>query len=154
VIYYALVKININKGKIKKTVDGVILNDEENKIILVKRRFPPYQGHYALPGGFIQKGEHPENALKREIKEETNLDITIVDKIGYYDDPNRDPRGKVASTAFLCKIIDKNYELKAKTDSLSAEFIPIEDLKNISLAFDHKEIIKDSDILERKSFFD
>ncbi|MBD3214803.1 MAG: NUDIX domain-containing protein [Candidatus Lokiarchaeota archaeon] len=154
VIYYMFVKFKVKRGAIKNTVDAVILNEEGDKIVLVKRRFPPFQNHYALPGGYIQKKESLEHAVKREVKEETNLDVSIIKKIGYYDDPNRDPRGKVHSTAYLCKIKDGDYQLKGKTDALSAEFIPTEELEKIPLAFDHREILKDADLIEKDSIFD
>lgn len=154
IIYYGFVKFKVKKGAIKYTVDGIILNEEEDKIVLVKRRFPPFQNHYALPGGYLQKKESLKNALKRELKEETNLDISVIKKIGYYDDPDRDPRGKVHSTAYICKVSNSDYQLKGRTDALSAEFIAIKDLEKISLAFDHREILKDADLIKKYSVFD
>lgn len=153
-IYYVFVKFKGKKEQVKKAVDGIILNENEDQIVLIRRKYPPYQEYYALPGGFINKGESPERALLREIKEETNLDVSIIKKIGYYDDPGRDPRGKIYSTAFLCKITGKESKLKAKTDSLSAEFMPIAQLDTIQLAFDHREMLEDAKLIEKRSFFD
>jgi 8-oxo-dGTP diphosphatase len=154
IIYYVFVKFKIQKEKVKQAVDGIILDEDKNHIVLIKRKYPPYQGHYALPGGFIDKGETPESAVVREVKEETNLQVKIMERIGHYDEPGRDPRGEVHSTAFLCKIVGKGYELKAKTDSLSAEFIPLEKLNTIKLAFDHGEMLEDAGLIEKRSFFD
>jgi len=156
IIYYVFVKIKVKRKKIKKTVDGIVLNKDKDKIILVKRRFPPFQNYYALPGGYIKKGENTEDALIREIKEETNLKVSILEKIGYYDDPDRDPRGEVHSTAFLCMITSSENQIKGKSDAISAEFIPIDQLNKISLAFDHKKILQDADLdlIKKNSLFD
>jgi len=154
IIYYVFVKLKIRKEKVKQAVDGIILDGDKNHIVLIKRKYPPYQGHYALPGGFIDKGETPESAIVREIKEETNLEVKIMERIGHYDEPSRDPRGDVHSTAFLCEVVGEGYDLKAKTDSLSAEFIPLENLNTIKLAFDHREMLEDAGLIEKRSIFD
>lgn len=151
-IYYAFVKLKVKKKRIRYTVDGIVLDNDEKSIILVKRKYPPYQGYYALPGGFIKRGESPKKALSRELKEETNINVFIIKKVGVYDDPGRDPRGEVHSTTFLCKVKGKDYNLKAKTDSLVAEFIPINKLDTIKLAFDHRDMLEDADIIEKKLF--
>jgi 8-oxo-dGTP diphosphatase len=154
ILYYVFVKRKVKREEIRKAVDGIILDEEKNRVVLIKRKYPPFQGYYALPGGFIEKGESPENALYREIKEETNLSVSIIKKIGVYDDPKRDPRGKVHSTAYLCKIVEENYELSGKMDSLMAKFIPIKKLETLELAFDHRKILKDAQIFEKDSIFD
>ena len=116
--------------------------------MLIKRKYPPFKDHYALPGGFIEKGESPEQALKREVKEETNLNVKIVDKIGVYDDEDRDPRGEIQSTAYKCKIIGDASMMKSGDDSRMVEICQIEKLAMLDLAFDHKDILKDADILK------
>ncbi|TFG00273.1 MAG: NUDIX hydrolase [Promethearchaeota archaeon] len=153
IIYYVFVRIKIKRERAKKTVDGIILNNDKTKIILIKRKYPPFQGHYALPGGFINRGETPEDALEREMSEETNLDVSIIEKVGYYDESGRDPRGEVHSTAFLCKV-KGNENALGGSDALSAEFIPINKLKEIKLAFDHREMLEDAGIIKKDSIFD
>jgi 8-oxo-dGTP diphosphatase len=141
IIYYLYVKVKIKQETIKRAVDAVIL-DEGEKILLIKRKFPPFKDFYALPGGAIDKGENPEEALLREVKEETNLNIEIIRKIGIFDDPNRDPRGEVHSIAYLCKIVGKNQKAESGSDAKEAIFFPIKDIDNFELAFDHEKMIK------------
>ena len=85
------------------TVDIIIQRDPQ--ILLVKRKKEPFRGLFALPGGFVNEGERVEDAAKREAKEETSLDIELVDILGVYSDPNRDPRGHIMSTVFVGKIL-------------------------------------------------
>ena len=82
-------------------VDAVILFQEG--IVLIKRENPPYQGCFALPGGFVEIGETVEDAVAREAREETGLAIDLMGLVGIYSDPGRDPRGHVVSAAFLCQ---------------------------------------------------
>ena len=145
--FYFNAKIKTRKKKIRKTVDAVI-EDGKGNILLIKRKYPPFIDHYALPGGFIEKGESPEHALKREVMEETNLSVKIVDKIGVYDDEHRDPRGLVHSTAFKCVVIGDISKMESGDDSKMVELFPIEKVNKMELAFDHKEILKDADILK------
>ncbi len=62
-------------------------------IVLIRRENPPYQGFYALPGGFVEVGETVEEAVRREAREETGLDIVPIKLVGVYSKPDRDPRG-------------------------------------------------------------
>ncbi|ADI74004.1 NUDIX hydrolase [Methanohalobium evestigatum Z-7303] len=118
----------------KLTVDAVtILN---GKIVLVKRKNPPYQGKFALPGGFVEIGETTENAVKRELKEETGLSGEIVKLLGVYSDPDRDPRGHTVSVCYL--LIGKGVPV-ADTDAKDIEVFDI--TKIPELAFDHNKII-------------
>ena len=125
-----------------------MIEDGKGNIVLIKRKYPPFIDHHALPGGFIEKGESPEQALIREVKEETNLDVKIVEKIGIYDDENRDPRGTVHSTAFKCGITGDISKMESGDDSKMVELYPIRKVNDLDLAFDHKEILKDADIIK------
>jgi len=147
IFYFIKIKREMKAADVGKTVDAVIEDDKGN-IILIKRKYPPYKGHYALPGGFIKYDENPKQALFREVREETNLDVKIVKKIGIYDQPGRDPRGRIISTAFKCILISDISKMESGDDSVAAELVPVEELKNIDLAFDHKQILKDADVLK------
>ena len=125
------------------TVDTIIL--EDNKIILIKRLNNPFKDHWAIPGGFVEYGEKVEDAAVREAKEETGLDIELTKLVGVYSDPERDPRGHTVTVAFLSKIIGGT--LKSDSDAKDAKFIDIDELKNMELAFDHNEILKDTGLL-------
>jgi 8-oxo-dGTP diphosphatase len=119
-------------------VDGVVL--KENKILLIKRRNEPFKGKFALPGGFVKYGEQAEDAVRREVFEETSCKTKIRKLLGVYSDPKRDPRGHVVSIVYLLESI--GGDIKAGSDALDAEFIKISGLP--PLAFDHKKIISDA----------
>lgn len=119
------------------TVDALVIYEE--KIVLIKRKNPPYENMFALPGGFVEVGETVEHAVIREAKEETGLDIEIIRLLGVYSDPNRDPRGHTVSVCF----ITAGYgDLKAGDDAKDAKLFDIYSLPE--LAFDHKKIIEDA----------
>ena len=122
------------------TVDGIIkiFNPNFSGIVLIKRKNPPLG--YALPGGFVDYGERVEEALIREMKEETNLDIKIEKLLGIYSDPKRDPRLHTSSAVFICEA----YTLpKAGDDAKEAFVFKLEDIPWDQLVFDHKKILED-----------
>ncbi|MCK9587237.1 NUDIX hydrolase [Methanothrix soehngenii] len=121
--------------------DAVILF--QDGIVLIRRNNPPYQGCYALPGGFVEIGETVEEAAIREAREETGLDINLLGLVGVYSDPARDPRGHVVSVAFLARASGR---LQSGSDARSAQVFPREELPR--LAFDHEQIISDALHLE------
>ncbi|MDX1797163.1 MAG: NUDIX hydrolase, partial [Candidatus Lokiarchaeia archaeon] len=146
IIFNIYMRMQVKKVKIGYTVDAVI-EERNGNIVLIKRKYPPFQGFYALPGGFIEKGEKPKNALLREIKEETNLSVKITEKIGVFDEEGRDPRGNIHSTAFKC-IVEDTTDMRSGDDSKAVELIPKEKLKDLELAFDHKKIIKEANLFD------
>ncbi len=127
----------------KTAIDAVII-DENETVVLIRRRNPPYQNHWALPGGFVELGEKVEDAVVREAKEETGLDIKIIKLVGVYSDPNRDPRGHVISITYLCKRSDRAEKPRGGDDAKEAKVFNRRDLEKIQLAFDHKIIIQDA----------
>jgi len=129
------------------TVDGIIkiFNPNFSGIVLIKRKNPPFG--YALPGGFVDYGEKVEDALKREMKEETNLDIEIEKLLGVYSNPNRDPRLHTASIVFVCHANDLP---KAGDDAKETFVVEIEKIPWDKLTFDHKKILED--FLNNSSF--
>jgi 8-oxo-dGTP diphosphatase len=114
--------------------DAVILY--AGGLVLIRRDNPPFEGCYALPGGFVEIGETVEVAAKREAKEETGLEIELLGLVGIYSDPGRDPRGHVVSVAYLA---EGRGEMRAGSDARSAAVFSLDDLP--SLAFDHEKII-------------
>jgi 8-oxo-dGTP diphosphatase len=124
-------------------VDTVLLF--QGKLVLIRRKNPPYKGFYALPGGYVDIGESVESAAIRESKEETGLNMRILDLIGVYSDPGRDPRGHVVSIAYLA---EGSGETASGSDAASAEVFPLDSLP--PLAFDHRKIIEDAMRLMQK----
>ena len=123
-------------------VDAVILFCDG--IVLINRDNPPYQGCFALPGGFVEIGETVEDAVQREAGEETGLVIELMGLVGIYSDPGRDPRGHVVSAAFLAS---GRGELVSGSDARSVEVFLINSLP--PLAFDHDKRISDALRLSR-----
>lgn len=121
---------------IKIAADGII--EQNKKIVLIKRRFEPVG--YALPGGFIEYGETAENAMIREMKEETNLEVTSFKLHGIYSDPVRDPRGHVISTVFIAQA---KGNLQAGDDAKETILVTPKEALKLNLAFDHNKIIQD-----------
>lgn len=122
-------------------VDGVVRLWEGERfkgIVLVERRYEPLG--YALPGGFVEMGETVEEAVLREVKEETGLDAQIVKLLGVYSEPNRDPRFHVVSVVF---VLDASGELRGGDDAKRTVVFPIEDLPFDKIVFDHAKILKD-----------
>lgn len=130
------------------TADSLILY-KKTYLILIRRKNPPFQGQFALPGGFIDKGESPEQACVREAFEETSLNVRILRHVGGFSGPDRDPRGEVVTIAFLCEPLKKNQKPKARDDAAAVEIVPISKIPSLKLAFDHIDIIKASGILSK-----
>jgi 8-oxo-dGTP diphosphatase len=120
------------------TVDGIILKDDS--ILLVQRKHEPFKGSWALPGGFVEYGETTEQAVVREIREETGLQTVVQRLLGVYSDPKRDPRGHTITIAYLVTPIGGN--LSAGDDAASARYFKGDELPR--LAFDHAKIVKDA----------
>ncbi|HXG31640.1 MAG TPA: NUDIX hydrolase, partial [Thermodesulfobacteriota bacterium] len=114
--------------------------------VLVKRVFDPYKDHWALPGGVVEYGERVEDAVIREAKEETGLDIRIERLIGVYSDPGRDPRGHFVSISFLCRPTGGSLRTSKETKEVKA-FLK-EELRSIKLAFDHEKMLRDAGLIE------
>ena len=129
-------------------VDAVILFNKKQDLVLIRRKNPPFQGELALPGGFVDVGETVEHACIREAKEETNINIKIINLIGVFSEPNRDPRGHNISISFLCEPLTENEKPKALDDAASLEILPLSKISSLKLAFDHLEVIKRSGVLK------
>jgi 8-oxo-dGTP diphosphatase len=118
---------------------------DDHSLILIKRRNPPYQNAWALPGGFVEYGETLEEAVIREAKEETGLEINVKGILGVYSDPNRDPRGHMVSVCFMA--IPTGGIMKADTDAEEVKNFPLKTVLKMNLAFDHNKIIEDANKL-------
>jgi 8-oxo-dGTP diphosphatase len=120
-------------------VDTLIL-DPARGVLLIRRGNPPFQGRWALPGGFVEVGETCEAACVREAREETGLDVEPVQLVGVYSSPDRDPRGHTVSPVYLCRVLGGNAN--AGDDASEARWFS--DLTGVELAFDHARVLADA----------
>jgi len=119
------------------TADGIVLKG--NEIVLIKRGKEPFKGSYALPGGFLNYGERLEDCAVREILEETGVKTKVVELVGVYSSPDRDPRGHFVTAVYHLEPV--GGMLKAGDDAKEAEWVPLDKLPKF--AFDHGKIIQD-----------
>ncbi len=110
------------------------------EILLIRRRFDPFAGRWALPGGFVDEWELPESAARREFAEETGIawDGPLV-LAGVFGKKGRDPRGWNVTAAYVAIIDDPDVELRPADDAVEAAWFPVDRLP--ALAFDHDEVI-------------
>jgi 8-oxo-dGTP diphosphatase len=130
------------------TVDIVILSMVEGQlhVLLVKRGQAPFEGMWAIPGGFKLPTETLDEAAQRELGEETGVDASVpLTQFGAYGDPGRDPRLNVVTIAYVAVVRDVGA-VRAGTDASHAEFVPVADVLkgHKELAFDHLRIVGDA----------
>ena len=123
------------------TVDCVVfgLDDDEIKILLVQRDQPPFEGRWALPGGFVGVDESLEDAACRELEEETGLKNVHLEQLHTFGALDRDPRERVVSVAYYALVKPSEHPIQASTDAHLAAWFGIHDAP--TLAFDHDEIL-------------
>ena len=123
------------------TVDIVIFTLREGslQVLLVKRGVPPFEGQYAIPGGFIRGDESLEEAALRELHEETGMRNVFLEQLYTFGDPKRDPRGRVITVAYYALIASDKLSLVAGADAAEAQWFPASGVP--PLAFDHKSIL-------------
>jgi 8-oxo-dGTP diphosphatase len=124
------------------TTDCIVF-DERDCVLLIRRKHEPFKGSYALPGGFVDVGETVENGCRRELKEETGLEVGALRLVGVYSDPDRDPRGHTCSIAYLARV--GRAEPQPGDDAAAAEWVA--DWRAQTLAFDHAQILADAEKL-------
>jgi 8-oxo-dGTP diphosphatase len=120
------------------TVDAVWIR--RGQILLVRRGRPPFRGRWALPGGFVEPRERVEEAVLRELEEETGLRGRILRLVGVYSGPDRDPRRPTASVVFL--VTGSGGSPRAGDDAGDAAWVPVNAARG--LAFDHDRIVADA----------
>ncbi len=123
------------------TVDVALLRYRDGwlELLLIERRHDPFEGHWALPGGFVDAGESPDAAAMRELKEETGVDAVPTVPLGCFGTPDRDPRGWVVSAAYL-GFAAPDCRAVAGDDARKVGWHRVDALPE--LAFDHAEIIR------------
>lgn len=126
--------------------DGVVI--EGGRVLLIQRGRAPFEGRYALPGGFIEEGESAEECVVREVEEETGLRTEVLELVGAYTRPGRDPRGHICTLAY--RLVVRGGSVRAGDDAAAAAYFPLDALPK--LAFDHRLIVEDAARMGRRRF--
>lgn len=123
------------------TADSVVLcrRDGQAKVLLIQRKFPPCEGQWAFPGGFMNIDETTEEAARRELMEETGIGGLQMAEVGVFSRVDRDPRERVITVAYVA-VTDRYYEPVASDDASMAQWFDLNALPE--LAFDHAEILQ------------
>jgi len=124
------------------TVDVLFftIKDDKLQVLLIKRAQWPYEGSWAIPGGFVKMEEDLDTAARREISEECGVDIPYLEQLYTFGDPKRDPRTRVITVAYYALAPYKEIKNIQSDEVVEAKFFPVESLPK--MAFDHKHIIE------------
>ena len=127
---------------IRLTVDAVVFGYEEGEIsvLLIKRKYQPFKGSWAIPGGFVLENESLEEAVERELLEETGAHINYLEQLYTFGDLGRDPRSRIVTVAYFGLVRPTEFNIIAATDAEEVQWFPIKKLPEI--AFDHKKILQ------------
>lgn len=132
------------KQNILVAVDAVVFGynrDEGISILLIQRKYPPFKDSWAIPGGFVLDNESLEDAVHRELSEETGIEVRYLEQLYTFGDPIRDPRSRVISVSYYALVKSSQFrKLHAATDAREAKWFNFEKLPG--LGFDHKEILE------------
>src|SRR5690606_31003485 len=112
---------------------------EELKVMLIQRALAPFEGKWALPGGFVRLDETIEEAARRELEEETGLHKLFLEQLYTFGAVHRDPRERVVSVAYYALVKMSDHKVRAATDARDAAWFGVHEVP--SLAFDHTEIL-------------
>ncbi|KAB1155384.1 NUDIX domain-containing protein [Tenacibaculum aiptasiae] len=126
---------------IKVAVDAVVFGYEQKElsVLLIKRGVNPYKGSWALPGGLVLENESLEDAVQRELQEETGVTIDYLEQLYTFGTPGRDPRNRVVSVTYFALVRPNNFKISADTDADEVQWFSINELPE--LAFDHDKIL-------------
>jgi 8-oxo-dGTP diphosphatase len=128
---------------IKVAVDAIVFGYQNNQlyVLLIQQKFGTNDSYWALPGGLVQNDESLEDAVKRELKEETNISVNYFEQLFTFgDDVFRDPRNRVISVAYFALVDSSKLKVKADSDAENAQWFKIDDVP--ALAFDHTIILR------------
>ena len=115
------------------------IQEEKLKILLIERRFPPFEGQWARPGGFVRENESIDDAALRELQEETNVRAIYLEQLYTFGKPERDPRGRVLSVAYYALVDSSNVQPKESEEATRVQWFDVDEMPKV--AFDHKEIM-------------
>jgi 8-oxo-dGTP diphosphatase len=128
----------------KLAVDAIVFGYSKQdgvSVLLIQRKYEPFKNSWAIPGGFVLEEESLEQAVRRELVEETGISVHYLEQLYTFGDPDRDPRQRIISVAYMGLVKTSQYQdLKASTDAANAAWFSIRKLP--SLAFDHKKLLE------------
>ena len=129
------------RQNIKVAVDAVVFGykDKTLNVLLIKRNIEPFKDSWALPGGLVLEEENLEQAVERELKEETNVTVDYLEQLYSFGNLGRDPRNRVVSITYFALVKPEHHEIKADTDAMDVAWFDVHKLPE--LAFDHKMIL-------------
>ena len=155
--YKTLTDYTLKKqGVVALTSDVVAFTvlGESLNVLLIERGSPPFKKQWALPGGFMRRGETLEKTAARELREETGVGEGFhMTQISTWSEPKRDPRGRVVSTIFVALVDSSKLRPKADTDAAKVAWFPARKVPK-PLAFDHGAILKHSLLWLEKALYD
>ena len=123
------------------TVDIVVVTRERRpRVLLIRRKNPPFAGTWALPGGFIEMDETLEESARRELKEETGVRVGQLTQLATFGDPGRDPRDRTVSVVYFAEVDAAHTTATASDDAAATRWFPLHRLPK--LAFDHRQILR------------
>ena len=124
------------------TVDCVVfgVDDDDLKVLLIKRNLEPFRGRWALPGGFVHIDEPLENAARRELEEETGLKNVFLEQLYTFGRVERDPRERIVTVAYFALVNMRDHAARAATDASDVAWFSATEVTE--LAFDHDEIFE------------
>jgi len=130
-------------SKIFVTVDIIVIRPSNDgpQLLLIQRKKEPFAGHWALPGGFVDEGEDLPDAARRELQEETGIEVFGLTQLGAFGKPGRDPRHHTVSVAFMTKVNASTIAVAAD-DAKNADWFTLDKLP--PLAFDHADIVAEA----------
>lgn len=132
-----------NLQNIRVAVDAIVFGYQNSQlyVLLIQQKFGSANSYWALPGGLVKNDESLKEAVKRELKEETNVDVDYFEQLFTFgDDVTRDPRNRVVSVAYFALVDPSKLEIKADSDADKVQWFRIEEVPE--LAFDHNLILQ------------
>ena len=131
-------------SRIKIAVDAIVFGYSKQdgiSVLLIQRKYEPFRNSWAIPGGFVLENESLEEAVERELLEETGIKVNYLEQLYTFGEPGRDPRQHITSVAYFGLVKSAQFQrLKASTDAADAKWFNIKRLP--VLAFDHKQILQ------------
>jgi len=132
----------MSKPTIHVSVDAVVFGYDSKhglSVLLIRRKYDPFKGRWAIPGGLVNENESLETAVKRELKEETGIQVNYLEQLYTFGDLGRDPRNRVITVAHYGLVKQANFNVYANSDAEEAQWFNVSERP--PLAFDHDDIL-------------